>query len=247
MKLVSMEYLDGDTVREVLLRQNSSDTSLVGQIFIDKAFDLNQLKRCPEIKAFLSEARKSGKRPLIIDAGANIGLTSIYLATQFRDALIIAIEPEPSNFAMLCNNTRGLPILPIPCGLASTSQKVSIVDTGDGFWAFQTKAPLEHEDPKNLVDCVTVDEIFSEHQDECFPFIVKIDIEGAEKDVFSANIDWINHTPILITELHDWMLPRQGVSSPFLKAVAPLDRDFVYIGENVFSIANNLHELLPCF
>jgi hypothetical protein len=70
------------------------------------------------------------------------------------------------------------------------------------------------------------------------PFLVKIDIEGAEQDLFSCNVEWIEKFPILIIELHDWLLPSQGTSRNFLKAIAPLDRDFVFFGENIFSIAN---------
>jgi FkbM family methyltransferase len=70
------------------------------------------------------------------------------------------------------------------------------------------------------------------------PFLIKIDIEGAEKELFSRNLEWISKFPVLIIELHDWMLPAQGTSRAFLAAIAPLDRDFVFFGENIFSIAN---------
>ena len=50
---------------------------------------------------------------------------------------------------------------------------------------------------------------------------------------------WMNRTPIIIIELHDWMLPGEGTSLPFLKQVAQLDREFIYIGENVFSISRD--------
>jgi FkbM family methyltransferase len=245
MSLEAMTLQFEGGIREVFLRRKTSDTSVVGQIFVDKAFDLKPLRRFPEIMAFLNKARQSGKRPLIVDAGANIGLTSIYFAAQCPDALIVAIEPEPSNFSVLYENVRGLPVLPIPCALAATPHKAVVVDTGDGFWAFQTREAVPGEDFERQVDCVTVNEILAEHREECFSFIVKIDIEGGEKELFQENLEWIAKTPILITELHDWMLPRQNVALPFLKAIANMDRDFVHIGENIFSIANNLDELLP--
>ena len=46
----------------------------------------------------------------------------------------------------------------------------------------------------------------------------------------------------MIIELHDWLLPSQGNSLPFLQCVSRLDRDFVYIGEHVYSIANDLEQ-----
>lgn len=47
--------------------------------------------------------------------------------------------------------------------------------------------------------------------------------------------------PLMIVELHDWMLPRTANSANFLKAVAARNRDFVFRGENVFSIRNPLN------
>jgi hypothetical protein len=71
------------------------------------------------------------------------------------------------------------------------------------------------------------------------PFIAKIDIEGAERDLFQEPTAWVDHFPLLIVELHDWLLPKQRTSEPFLKCVSQRDRDFVHIGENVFSIRND--------
>ena len=74
-----------------------------------------------------------------------------------------------------------------------------------------------------------------------FPFIVKIDIEGGEENLFSMNTDWIKKIPMVIIELHDWLLPKQRTSTNFLKTVSELDRDFNIKGENIFSIKNRLN------
>lgn len=34
----------------------------------------------------------------IVDAGANIGLAAVYFTNRFKDATIVSIEPEQSNF-----------------------------------------------------------------------------------------------------------------------------------------------------
>jgi len=70
------------------------------------------------------------------------------------------------------------------------------------------------------------------------PFIAKIDIEGGEADLFTPPTDWVDQFPLMIVELHDWLMPGQGTSRTFLQCVAGRDRDFVHIGENVFSIRN---------
>src|SRR5690606_16666685 len=46
-------------------------------------------------------------KPLtIIDAGANIGLTSVYFASKYPNATIVSLEPEAENFKLLKNNTQ---------------------------------------------------------------------------------------------------------------------------------------------
>jgi hypothetical protein len=61
--------------------------------------------------------------------------------------------------------------------------------------------------------------------------------------VFSENTEWIARTPLVIVELHDWLLPKAGTSRPFLQCISQLNRDFVSIGEDIYSIANDLAAL----
>ena len=72
------------------------------------------------------------------------------------------------------------------------------------------------------------------------PFIIKIDIEGFESELFSQNTEWIDRFPVLIIELHDWVRPKEKTSLTFLNAISKLDRDFVYVKENIFSISNRI-------
>ena len=52
----------------------------------------------------------AGEPRTIVDAGANIGLTSVFFANRFPQARIFAIEPEAQNFEMLKKNTGAYPI-----------------------------------------------------------------------------------------------------------------------------------------
>jgi FkbM family methyltransferase len=245
MKVDVVKFRIGDRDREFYIRPQSSDAKVIGQIFLDLPFNISKLGRFPDLEDFLRMARETGKRPLIIDGGANIGATSVYFSAQCRDAFVVAIEPEPSNFQLLVENTKGMPVLPLPCALAAKAQRVRVVDVGEGYWGFQTRPVGNDEEVKeDAVNSVTITEIFTAHHGDCFPFIVKIDIEGGEKELFQQDTEWIEKTPLIIIELHDWLLPGQGVALPFLRCIGQFDRDFVYMGEHIFSIANNLDLLL---
>jgi hypothetical protein len=47
----------------------------------------------------------------------------------------------------------------------------------------------------------------------------------------------VRQFPLIIVELHDWMLPGAASSWNFLRSIADRGRDVVFIGENVYSIA----------
>lgn len=44
----------------------------------------------------------------VLDAGANIGLATLYLAQAFPGSRIVAVEPDPGNFALLTRNVSRL-------------------------------------------------------------------------------------------------------------------------------------------
>ena len=94
MKLDLMKLRIGGEDREFYVRAESSDAQVINQIFCDLDFDISKLTRFDDVEDFLRKARANGKRPLIIDGGANIGAASVYFSGQCQDALVVAIEPE---------------------------------------------------------------------------------------------------------------------------------------------------------
>ena len=70
-------------------------------------------------------------------------------------------------------------------------------------------------------------------------FIVKVDIEGFEENLFLSNTSWIDNCMLIIIELHDWMIPKKANSLNFLKTISKYKRDFIYRNENIFSIKND--------
>ena len=137
----------------------------------------------------------------IVDAGANIGLASLYFATMFPNAKIIALEPEKNNFELLKKNTRPYPnIIPIQAALWDKDEPLDLNDPGSGEWGFMTGKGGEnvrHSVPGLCVETL-MKQFNLDHID-----IFKIDIEGAEKEVFSQTQSWIDQVNALIIELHE--------------------------------------------
>ena len=64
--------------------------------------------------------------------------------------------------------------------------------------------------------------------------IVKVDIEGAETELFRSNTDWMDRIDLIAIELHDWLFPNSGTSQFFMKAVAGRPHQITMRGENLF-------------
>lgn len=245
MDYASIEIQTGAAPRPMFYRQGSCDEAVIRQIFGTHDYSLNRFKRFAEIQEFVARrSEQTGKRPLILDAGANIGASAVYFSLNFPTAVVAAVEPDLSNFQLLARNVSGLDIEPHLAAVGSERGRMQVVDPGESFWGFRTERVGEGEQSQGMeVPSQPINDIYESFASRCFPFIAKIDIEGGEADLFSANTEWVARTPILMMELHDWMLPKQGSSAGFLRCIAGLNRDFMHVGENIFSIAHDLDAL----
>lgn len=115
----------------------------------------------------------------------------------------------------------------------------NIIDPGLGNFAYRVIA--DTSESKDQIKIVSINKLLKEYSNEnTEPFLIKIDIEGFEKNLFEQNVEWIEKFPIIIIEIHDWMMPKQGISLNFLKEISKHERDFILIGENIYSISNKI-------
>lgn len=213
------------------LRPTQADRDIFRQIFIDDEYCMDgfpQATRLDRLYASLG-------RPLIVDAGANIGAAAVWLSLRYPSAIIIAIEPDPGNHRQLLRNTKSVPnIVPVLAALASRAGQLYLVDVGQGAWGYRT---TETAAPDSIqVPAITLDDVLAMAPDST-PFLMKIDIEGAEADVFETPSAAFQRFPALAIELHDWMLPGKASSRNFLRWHVASRRDLVFRGENAFSFA----------
>jgi FkbM family methyltransferase len=213
---------------------SDGDREVIDQMFYQRDYDLSRFERGSNIHALYENIIKSKRTPLIIDAGANIGASIVFFALKFPSCRIIAIEPELNNCILLRKNCVGLNYQLIEGGVACENGTAFLADIGHGDMGFMLS---EHGD--YLVSVYSLDAILkNELQSGATPLIVKIDIEGGEADLFRASTAWLAHVPLVIIELHDWMLPGKGISRNFLRAVTEHDFDVVHHGENTFCFNN---------
>lgn len=135
---------------------------------------------------------------VIVDAGANIGLASLFFATQYPNSTIVAIEPDVENFRMLLSNTeRHKNIRPIRAALWHEHEELELHDPGIGSWGLRVSPIAEG---KSEIDTVTMDDLVSVYGRVD---LLKMDIEGAERDVLRNSSSWFGSIGALAVELHD--------------------------------------------
>jgi FkbM family methyltransferase len=224
----------------VVLRRGTSDLAAFEQIFIDNCYNLRRFARWNDIYECYHTILRT-RIPIILDLGANIGLSSLYFAKNWPQSHIIAVEPSDENFRSMRDNVKSFSnIQQVRAAVSSNDGTVRITNPEAQSWAYKTaSAPTGSS---GGIDAYSVERLLhmAPNSARYSPFIAKIDIEGFENNLFSENTDWVKNFPLVVIELHDWMMPRQGNSASFLRTISQCDRDFVIYGENIFSISNAL-------
>jgi len=215
---------------------SAADRAVIQQIFQNGDYRLSNFSLSEALLRVYLSLTASGRTPLIVDAGANIGASVVYFAGIFPKCRILAIEPEKNNCEVLRRNCAGLNVELLEGGVGSTAGSLYLNDSKNGDWSFRLDTHGEYPVPVFAAASIVADETARGVP----PFIFKIDIEGGEDDLFRDNTSWVRRFPLLIIELHDWRFPGTANSRNFLRTISSHNFDFVFRGENAFCFNNDL-------
>jgi FkbM family methyltransferase len=175
-------------LREVRLRRdikihyrlNKGDLNSIREIWIEEAYRL-------------PFADPSG---ILLDLGANIGMTSLWLAKTYSFTQVIAVEPDPNNAALVRQN------------FALNGIAGQVLEAAVG--PREMEARFESSESSNLgrlsengslVPMITVGSIVQKFGVSRFG-LVKIDIEGGEQELFDGPTEWLEQADAIIIEFH---------------------------------------------
>jgi FkbM family methyltransferase len=151
------------------------------------------------------------KPSVIVDVGANVGMSAIFFSLQYPTAKVIAIEPEPSNFAVLSRNAKRFAnIVPVHAGLWNRDGRVTIQDGGSGSWGTRVSDTVDSS--AIFARSLTMSTLLAEYEIKQID-LLKIDAEGAECEIFEDFARWISQVSVICAELHDRFRP--GCSESF--------------------------------
>jgi len=177
--MARVPYRDG----RVVIRVGTTDVAAFEHVFVqdEYGFDLDPTPK------------------MIVDAGANVGMSAVYFALRYPHAKILAVEPDSTSFRILEKNARLFPqIIPIHAALWNRDGYVRLNDGGTGHWGMQVR----ESELGIAVRSLTLPSLLRQFEIERVG-LLKMDVEGAECEIFSDAASWIGVVDSICVELHD--------------------------------------------
>jgi len=150
------------------------------------------------------------KDPLIIDCGANIGLTVLFYKSIYPNATIIAYEADPNIFATLERNIsrNGIPgVTLINAAVGSSDGRVFFSPDG----ADSGRVVRPGDDVARQIEVGSVR--LKSQLEQQFVDMLKIDIEGAETDLLTDCAEALVRVGSLCMEFHSFPNAPQRLGS----------------------------------
>lgn len=187
--------------RPIAFREGMSERHAFAQVFIHREYDFNW----------------DGDLRRIVDAGANVGLATLYFQQQCPEAVIAAVEPHPGNAEAFRGNTAHLDGVELfEAALHNRSgETLAVTDEGFGSNGFMTRSDGGDQCVAE-VPSISISDIMTRMGWTDID-LVKVDIEGGEGALFEAHCDWMDVTRHIVLEFHERMVPGSSVSA--LKAM----------------------------
>lgn len=177
--------VDLASLGRVCLRSHTSDISVLNELVVWNGYTM--------------QASHVGVPRTILDLGANTGLAARWFMHKWPQARIVCVEPEPSNVDVLRANLSSTPnsaVLPVAAGATSRKAMLHTANLEFGYTIVGDTAG-----PSVEVHVATMLEILAAGQMSKVD-LLKVDIEGSEREVFSDCAEWISLVDFMIVECH---------------------------------------------
>lgn len=141
-----------------------------------------------------------GNVKTVFDIGANIGVTSVYLARRLPDARFVCVEASPSSFALLEENlSRNVP-------RASALNLALVAEPGsfrviEGSYSGITRVDPDRGQSGTRIPGMTLSQLCEQSGFDTVD-LLKLDIEGGEGGVFDRAADWAARVRTILAEVH---------------------------------------------
>jgi FkbM family methyltransferase len=156
------------------------------------------------------------------DVGANIGLTSMFMALTARDVLVTAFEPSPINFPYLMRNVNQNKfgnVVAVPIGLGDVSGFAEFFEVPGFSAGSHIKSEQAHPDTVGVltipIKIDTLDAFVAGTATQKLD-LLKIDAEGFELNVLRGAVKTLKKfEPMVIIEFNSWFMASVQKVDPY--------------------------------
>lgn len=174
----------------------SSETTVFEEIFVEHIYPLETVPFTPD---------------LVVDCGAFCGMFSLLAHAKFPFARKIAFEPEKTN-AERCRHAIAVNRVPITLHEAA----VGVADGQGHFTGSSFGGKVSDDDHGSAVNIMSLPRMLREFAPR--RLVLKIDIEGAERELLPALVDCLPDETVIFLETHYAEEENQRFLRPLLDA-----------------------------
>jgi FkbM family methyltransferase len=236
LKNISADFV-GDHIRldfkdhQLFLRTNTSDEDVYYQVFIEEEYQF--------LLKLIEQYNSSNSIGVLLDIGANIGLTTRFLSEKLNLKVIYALEPDPDNYKQLELNLGSLNVEAHLINKAIWSRVANLEFSKFRDGRSWSKSVVESDGTQSdLLKSTCFDQIINEFGIELID-ILKIDIEGSERKLLEDSEQFskaLKITKFLAIEIHDEVVSRVD----FTDFVQNLGFRIYAKGETLYGVNMNL-------
>lgn len=142
--------------------------------------------------------------PKILDVGANIGITTLWLSSRYPQASFLCVEPAAHSFALLSENlaANGVPAKTVRAAVTAKRKRVTVVEGRAPGMTYV--APVGNDRPESsavvngMTICDLLDTFSMPHVD-----LLKMDVEGGEVELLETAAEWSDRVGAIVLEVHE--------------------------------------------
>jgi len=172
-------------------RRNRGDIQSMREVWLEQVYSVPFPQR-PEI---------------VVDLGANIGLTALFFCQEYAPRRVVVVEPDPANAEVLRANA------------AHCSSEIEVIVAAVGpkdgvvFFAESEESNLGHvADTGRPVTCISMPSLM---KSSGLPRIdlLKVDIEGGEGELLTHDNEWLDLVGSIMIEFHPQVVDEPALIS----------------------------------
>lgn len=169
-------------------------------------YDVLEHRQYQPVVNLMKDTISSRESIKIIDAGANVGYSTLFFKKEFPNSYIMAIEPEASNYSLLERNiklNKCQNIILLKAGLWKNESYLEVQKNSKDKreWAYYVKEVSHPTELKGFGVLDLMEKYTWEYID-----LFKIDIEGGERYLFENEKQargFLSKTKFIAIEIHD--------------------------------------------